>query len=146
MAEQKNSKIPEEHPKEKISGGEILGGAFRPGSAYRVKVYDFKRPDKFSKDQLRTVSIMHETFTRLTMTSLSVQLRWPVLMHVASVDQMTYQEFVRSLPNPTTMGVVQMSPLKGSAILEIDPQPTQAVIDRVLGGEPENLVDLLNQT
>jgi len=103
----------------------------------RVKIYDFKRPDKFSKDQIRTLQMMHETFARLTTTSLSAQLRTLVSVHVASVDQLTYEEFIRSIPNPTTLGIVNMDPLKGSAVLEIDPSITFTIIDRVFGGPGE---------
>lgn len=103
----------------------------------KIKIYDFKRPDKFSKEQIRTVSIMHETFARLTTTSLSAQLRSLVQVHVASVDQLTYEEFIRSIPNPTTMAVINMDPLKGSAILEIDPAITFSIIDRLFGGKGE---------
>lgn len=101
----------------------------------KVKIYDFKRPDKFSKEQIRTVSIMHETFARLTTTSLSAQLRNLVHVHVASVDQLTYEEFIRSIPTPTTLAVINMDPLKGNAVLEIDPAITFSMIDRLFGGE-----------
>jgi flagellar motor switch protein FliM len=107
------------------------------GEQKRVKIYDFKRPDKFSKDQIRTLQMMHETFARLTTTSLSAQLRTLVSVHVASVDQLTYEEFVRSIPNPTTLGIVNMDPLKGSAVLEMDPSITFTIIDRVFGGAGE---------
>ncbi len=103
----------------------------------KVKIYDFKRPDKFSKDQIRTLQMMHETFARLTTTSLSAQLRTLVSVHVASVDQLTYEEFVRSIPNPTSLGIINMDPLKGSAILEIDPSITFTIIDRLFGGQGE---------
>lgn len=100
----------------------------------KVKIYDFRRPDKFSKDQIRTLQMMHETFARLTTTSLSAQLRTLVSVHVASVDQLTYEEFIRSIPNPTTLAVVNMDPLKGSSVLEIDPSVTFTIIDRLFGG------------
>ena len=103
----------------------------------KIKIYDFKRPDKFSKEQIRTVSIMHETFARLTTTALSAQLRSMVHVHVASVDQLTYEEFIRSIPNPTTLGIINMDPLKGSAVLEIDPAITFSIIDRLFGGQGE---------
>lgn len=103
----------------------------------KIKIYDFKRPDKFSKEQIRTVSIMHETFARLTTTSLSANLRSLVQVHVASVDQLIYEEFIRSIPNPTTMAVINMDPLKGQSILEIDPSITFAIIDRLFGGQGE---------
>jgi flagellar motor switch protein FliM len=104
----------------------------------KIKIYDFKRPDKFSKEQIRTVSIMHETFARLTTTALSGQLRSMVHVHVASVDQLTYEEFTRSLQNQTILGIINMDPLKGSAILEIDPSITYSIIDRVFGGQGES--------
>ena len=103
----------------------------------KIKIYDFKRPDKFSKEQIRTVSIMHETFARLTTTAMSAQLRSLVNVHVASVDQLTYEEFIRSIPNPTTLGIINMDPLKGSAVLEIDPAITFSIIDRLFGGKGE---------
>lgn len=105
----------------------------------KIKIYDFKRPDKFSKEQIRTVSSMHDSFARLTTTSLSAQLRSLVQVHVASVDQLTYEEFIRSIPNPTTLATINMDPLKGSAILEIDPAVTFAIVDRLFGGPGENV-------
>ena len=118
-----------------ISSGDTAADDFRPSTDTRkIKIYDFKRPDKFSKEQIRTVSIMHETFARLTTTSLSAQLRSMVHVHVASVDQLTYEEFIRSIPTPTTLAVINMDPLKGNAILEIDPAVTFSIIDRLFGG------------
>jgi flagellar motor switch protein FliM len=77
---------------------------------------------------------MHETFARLTTTALSAQLRSMAHVHVASVDQLTYEEFIRSIPTPTTLAVINMDPLKGNAILEIDPSITFSIIDRPLRG------------
>jgi flagellar motor switch protein FliM len=102
-----------------------------------IRIWDFRRPDKFSKEQIRTVSFMHETFARLTTTSLSAQLRSLVNVHVASVDQLTYEEFIRSIPSPTALAVINMDPLKGSAVLEIDPAVTFSIIDRLFGGTGE---------
>lgn len=119
-----------------ISTGGPDADDFKPvNDTRKIKIYDFKRPDKFSKEQLRTVSNMHETFARLTTTSLSAQLRSLVHVHVASVDQLTYEEFIRSIPTPTTLAVVNMDPLKGNAVLEIDPSITFCMIDRLFGGK-----------
>ena len=118
-----------------ISSGDTEDADFMPvNDTRKIKIYDFKRPDKFSKEQIRTVSIMHETFARLTTTSLSAQLRSLVHVHVASVDQLTYEEFIRSIPTPTTLAVINMDPLKGNAVLEIDPAITFSMIDRLFGG------------
>ncbi len=121
-----------------ISSGDVDGAESQPAAGNKnIKIYDFKRPDKFSKEQIRTVSIMHETFARLTTTALSAQLRSLVNVHVASVDQLTYEEFIRSIPTPTALAVINMDPLKGSAILEIDPAVTYSIIDRQFGGPGE---------
>ena len=121
-----------------ISSGEVdaddYGGH---GEHKKVKIYDFRRPDKFSKDQIRTLQMMHETFARLTTTALSAQLRALVGVHVGSVDQLTYEEFIRSIPNPTMIAVINMDPLRGSAILEVDPSVTFTIIDRLFGGPGE---------
>ncbi|WP_061207681.1 flagellar motor switch protein FliM [Leptospira borgpetersenii] len=121
-----------------ISSGEVSESDYTSVSEQKkVKIYDFKRPDKFSKDQIRTLQMMHETFARLATTGLSAQLRALVSVHVASVDQLTYEEFIRSIPNPTTLAVINMDPLRGSAILEIDPSISFTIIDRLFGGKGE---------
>lgn len=106
-------------------------GSFR---APAVKRYDFRRPDKFSKDQLRTLQIIHESFSRGLATYLSGYVRTIVEGEVMSVTQATYDEFVRSLTNPTLLGVFSVSPLEGNAIIEIPPDLTFVIIDRLLGG------------
>jgi flagellar motor switch protein FliM len=121
-----------------INAGETEIESIKPSADTRkIKIYDFKRPDKFSKEQIRTVQNMHETFARLTTTTLSASMRALVHVHVASVDQLTYEEFIRSIPTPTTLAVVSMDPLKGQAILEIDPSVTFTIIDRLFGGSGE---------
>jgi flagellar motor switch protein FliM len=121
-----------------INAGDTETEEIKPAADTRkIKIYDFKRPDKFSKEQIRTISMMHDTFARLTTTSLSAQLRSMVHVHVASVDQLTYEEFIRSIPTPTTLAIINMDPLKGNAILEIDPAVTFSIIDRLFGGSGE---------
>lgn len=114
----------------------------------KIKVYDFRRPDKFSKDQIRTLYMLHENFARLLNTYLSAHLRTLVHVNVVSVDQVTYEEFIRSLPNPSVISVLQMKPLKGNAILEINPNIVFSIIDRLFGGnggtatKPRPLTDI----
>ncbi|MGE9840652.1 flagellar motor switch protein FliM [Selenomonas bovis] len=101
----------------------------------KVKVYDFKRPDKFSKDQIRTLYMLHESFARLLNTYLSTHLRTIVNVEVASVEQLTYQEFVQSLANPSVISILAVPPLKGTIIMEVNTEIAFAFIDRVFGGE-----------
>ena len=101
----------------------------------KVKVYDFKRPDRFSKDQIRTLFMLHESFSRLLNTYLSASLRAMVDIEVMSVEQMTYQEFVQSMGNPSVIGILALPPLKGNIIIEVGTDLAFAYIDRVFGGE-----------
>jgi len=103
-----------------------------------LKIYDFKRPDKFSKNHIRAISTIHDHFSELLQTSLSALLRCDFHLTVASVDPLTYEEFVRSIPTPTTLGLVEMSPLKGNIVIEIDPRISSCMIDRLLGGSGES--------
>ncbi|MGM0380895.1 MAG: flagellar motor switch protein FliM [bacterium] len=108
-----------------------------------IKTYNFKRPDKFSKDQIRTLQMIHESFARTTTTELSAQLRSLASLTVASVDQLSYEEFMKVVPNPTTLGVLDMEPLDGKAIFEMDPALVFQIVDRLFGGtgstSPTNL-------
>ncbi|MGQ9629621.1 MAG: flagellar motor switch protein FliM [bacterium] len=118
-----------------ISTGEVDAEDVKPERDERpVKVYDFKRPGKFSKDHMRTLTMMHESYARFTSTALSAQLRTMVHFHVVSVDQLTYEEFMRSLPIPSTLAIIDMAPLVGRFLIEIDPSLTFAMIDRLFGG------------
>lgn len=103
----------------------------------KVRIYDFKRPDRFSRENVRALSIIHETFARLMTTALSSNLLMPLHCHVCSVDQLTYEEFIRSIPTPTNISIINMDPLGGNALFEIDPALTFAIIDRLAGGSGE---------
>jgi len=114
----------------------------------KVKIYDFRRPDKFSKDQIRTIEMMHESFARHFGADLSGYIRTIAEITVTSVKQLTYSEYVERIPNPTSIAVFSLEPLKGMAIFEINPSIIFPIIDRVLGGvgeamsKPRELTDL----
>lgn len=100
----------------------------------KIKIYDFKRPNKLSKDQIHTLHVIYENYSRSLSTYLSGQLRAPVQMEVLSVEQLTYEEFIRSVPSTTIINVFSLPPLEGNAILEINPNLGFAFLDRMLGG------------
>lgn len=99
-----------------------------------VKVYDFARPSKFSKEQLRTLEIIFESYARLISTYLSGHLRTLVSVEVMNAEAVTYSEFSNALINPVILAVADFKPLKGSVLLELTPNMGYAIIDRVLGG------------
>ncbi|MEC0274251.1 MULTISPECIES: flagellar motor switch protein FliM [Peribacillus] len=113
----------------------------------RVKVYDFKRALRFSKDQIRSLTRIHENFARLLTTYFSAQLRTYVQISVASADQIPYEEFIRSIPKMTIINVFEVPPLDGRIILEVNPNIAYSMMDRVLGGRgiSVNKVDSLTE-
>jgi flagellar motor switch protein FliM len=99
-----------------------------------VKLYDFRRPDKFSKDHLRALRIINGSFARLLSSSFTSYLRTAVQVKPGTVEQATYDEYIRSLSSPTVTYVVTVSPLPGQAVVELNLPVAQTVLDRLLGG------------
>lgn len=116
-----SGRLKEEEEKKEVSGD------------YRR--YDFRRPSKFSKEQLRTLQVLHENYARILGNFLSAYLRIPVQIQLVSVSQVTYEEFLFSLPIPTLVTIFNMSPELGNALLETNPSFVFPLIDIVFGGE-----------
>jgi len=112
------------------------------------KLYNFRRPDKFSKDHLKVLQDIHKEFSRQLALLLSAYLRLNMDVEVVSVDQLTYEEFTRSLPNPITVCVLELNPLPGQIVLVISHEVTFCIVDRMLGGpgtgdpKPRDLTDI----
>jgi len=121
---------------EKRSGGEPV--ALPLGrSRGKVTPYDFKRPERVGKEQMRALQTLHEGFGRNFGAALSGLLRGIVEVRLTSVDQLTYSEFVFSLENPTCFNLLKAEPLEGNLILDINPSILYPIIDRLLGGGRE---------
>ena len=104
---------------------------------HKVKVYDFKSPQKFSKDHIRTLELIHDNFARIISNYLTAQVRKTVKVKIETVEQVTYEEFIHSVQNPTIMTMFKMPPLTGSVLFETNPQFSFQVIDILLGGTGE---------
>src|SRR5262245_32408271 len=92
----------------RVTAGPATDGALRP-----IKDYDFRYPDKFSRDHLRTFQVLYGHFCRNFAASIASYLRTGVQMHVVQTEETTYDEFMQSLASPTLMYVVGMAPLSG---------------------------------
>lgn len=99
-----------------------------------AKVYDFRRPDKFSKEHLRALRILHESFARMMASSLTSYLSTAVQVRLTMLEQVTYEEYVQSLPTPTVVYIVGLAPLSGQAVVEINLPVARTIMDRLLGG------------
>src|SRR3954468_4283172 len=104
-----------------------------------VHVYDFKRPERVSKDQMRALEPLHEGFGRNFGAALSGYLRTIIEVNVANIEQLTYSEVIYSLPNPTCFNLLKADQLDGQLCLEISPLIIYPIIDRLLGGSNADL-------
>jgi flagellar motor switch protein FliM len=118
-----------------ISTGEMDADELKKEeSNKKVKVYDFKRALRFSKDQIRSLTRIHDNFARLLTTHFSAQLRTYIQITVGSVDQLPYEEFIRSIPKMTVLNIFEVYPLEGRVLMEVNPNIAYAMMDRIMGG------------
>ena len=100
----------------------------------RAQIYDFRRPDRIAKEQLRAIHLLHESFARTLASSLSAYLRAYVAVNLISVEQLSYIEFIQCLPAPTCLVALALKPTDGSAVLEINPSLVFPILETLLGG------------
>lgn len=124
---------------EEQSSSRIFTRSRRDLEGVEVRAYDFKRPERVSKDQMRALQTLHEAFARNFGASLSGFLRTIVEVKVATCEQMTYSEFISGLPNPTSFNLIEADALDGQICLEISPLIIYPIIDRLLGGTSQDL-------
>lgn len=110
-----------------------------PVAGKSVALYDFRRPDRVSKDQMRTLQNLHEGYARLLSTTLTSMLRTLVEINLVSVDQLTYQEVIMSISSPSCIYIFQMEPLESSAIFEVNPSLIFIMLDRLFGGQGRSI-------
>lgn len=109
------------------AGPEIVA----PSSAI---TYNFRRPDRISKEQIRSLHFLHDRFARNSATSLSAFLRTVSEITIVSVEQFAYSEFLMSLPDPTAFYAIHAAPQDLVGALEINPSLAFTMVDRLLGG------------
>ncbi len=138
-------------PPPRPTGGGSSGGmsTFLPpikagGRTVAYEVYDFRRPDKLSKDQLRTLQQINETFARLTSSALSAYLRTPVQIDLVALEQVPYEDYLRGI-NSSVFTLISLPPLSGQAVLEMEFGLVFTMIDRMLGG-PGKAINRTNLT
>lgn len=100
----------------------------------KAELYDFRRPDRIAKEQLRAIHMLHENFSRSLASSLSAYLRAYVMVTLISVEQLSFAEFLQILPSPTIVTALTMKPYEGSAVLEMNPSLVFPILEMLLGG------------
>jgi flagellar motor switch protein FliM len=119
----------------------LLGAASAPGGPEKpamdpslVVPYNFRRPDRVTKEQIHSLQFLHDRFARNVSTSLSAYLRTMTEVSVVSVEQFSYSEFLELLAGPTAFYALAIPPFQELGALEITPPIAFAMVDRMLGG------------
>lgn len=119
-----------------LSSGDVdLDEIQEVDNSKKAKKYDFRNPQKISKEQLRTLEIIHENFGRYMQTFLTGYLRSPVKINILTVDQFAYSEFSNALTNPAFLSIIDCDPLNGQILIDISTNIVYTIIDRLLGGD-----------
>ena len=108
----------------------------------KIKDYNFKNPDKFSKDHLKVLGSIHEHFSRQVSLALNSVLRMPVEFSVANIQQLTYGDYVESMPEDLIVGVLNMYPLVTQFCTGIERHLLGVMLDRLLGGAGESKLNV----
>lgn len=106
----------------------------KPYDRQDIILYDFTTPSKFSKEQLKALEIIFEDYSRLLSNYLSNHLRTLVPVKVIDINPITYKEFRDVLDDNVIAAVVDVSPLKGSILIEVETGISNVMLDRLFGG------------
>ena len=118
-----------------IHSGEVNEDALKDQVAQKFRVYDFRKPNKFSKEQTSTFQVIYGNYARSLGTFLSITLRSTFHVSLASIEQITYEEFIHSLLDPSLSIIFNMNPLEGAAVLELSPDIVFVMLERLMGGK-----------
>ncbi len=129
-----------------INSGTVEAVEEDTGPATKVRDYDFRTANRFSKEQIRTLNIIYDNFCGHFTTYLSGTLRAMCEVTVVSVEEQKYLEFTNSLPSPVILAIVSMPPLEGSTLLTVSPGIAYSMINRLLGGVDSTQDDTRNFT
>ncbi|HEX5215033.1 MAG TPA: flagellar motor switch protein FliM [Vicinamibacterales bacterium] len=124
-------------PEELATLAQPAGAIAEARSGQPIVAYDFRRPDRVSKDQIRSLNYLHDRFARNAATSLAAFLRTVTEISVVGVEQFAYSDFLMALPDPTAFYAISLSPVESLAALEINPSIAFAIVNRLLGGSDQ---------
>jgi flagellar motor switch protein FliM len=126
-----------------VTEGEVGAGqeGGKGSEVPHLVTYDFRRPERVSKEQLKGLQSLFDAFARELSILFPPFLRTVVRIDLISIDQLTYDEFILSVARPTALAVINMAPLEGNAVLEVSPAMIFPIVDRVLGGKGQAMAE-----
>ena len=106
------------------------------------KKYDFKRPKKFTKEYMKSLSVIHDNFTKLVASYFVSVFSTQVKVEIMSTEQITFHEFIFSMPNPTTIISFEMAPLVGNIYMSLESSLSILLLDSLLGSSDRKNLNL----
>lgn len=140
--------MPTDHVLSQEEVDEVFRNMREPDSVeptQRPQPYDFRRPDRIAKNQLRSIHLLHEAFARSLASSLSAYLRAYVVVNLVSVEQLSFMEFSQCLPSPSCLVSIGMKPFEGNAVLEINPALIFPILEMLLGGNSKAILKITRE-
>ncbi|MHA7815436.1 MAG: flagellar motor switch protein FliM [Pseudohaliea sp.] len=117
-----------------VDSGEVESGA---GTAVEgeVQSFDLSSQDRIVRGRLPTLEMINERFARYLRLGLFNMLRRSAEVSVAGVEMIKFQDYMRTLPLPTSLNVMSVPPLRGTSLLVLDARLIFAVVDSYFGGD-----------
>ncbi|HID95629.1 MAG TPA: flagellar motor switch protein FliM [Candidatus Latescibacteria bacterium] len=121
-----------------ITSGELVAArGTEKGTKRTIRIYDWRHPDRVSKEQLHVLENLHGNFARHLGSTLSTLQRNITEVKFVSVAQLTYSEFISSLPDPSCSLVFSLKSLEGLGVIDFSLSIVFSLVDRLFGGKGE---------
>ena len=117
-----------------VSGGDVETESDEEIPEGEVRGFDFASQDRIVRGRMPTLEMINERFARYFRISLFNMLRRAGEISVSGVQMLKFAEYVHSLFVPTSLSLVRMPPLRGSALFVIEPKLVFALVDNFFGG------------
>lgn len=118
-----------------VSSGDVDTETADEGGAEGVRGYDFTSQDRIVRGRMPTLEMVNERFARYFRISLFNMLRRTPEIAVGGVQMLKFAEYVHSLFVPTSLNLLKVPPLRGTALLVFDPKLVFIVVDNFFGGD-----------
>lgn len=99
----------------------------------KAKPYDFRRPARLSKEYMSTLNMVFEDYSKMVGNLLTTQVRTTISLELKSMEQVSFDEFLNSMPPFTMMGIFHSAPQPGIQIVELNPQICFQLVELLCG-------------
>ena len=134
--------IEQNESSDRVNLAELMGkpGAGAPlpkdaGDERQIRPYNFWSPDRFSKEQMRAVELVHEELAERLTSSLPTFLRTNLRPRVVHTEQGRFHDFINDLPPNSLLNLVALAPLNGQMVIVISPDVSFVILEQRLGGK-----------